>query len=271
MSISIENKKKLTSSWFQNLQNQMISSFETLDTKKFQKKTWDRPGGGGGIMAIMKGEVFEKVGVNSSVVHGKFSDEFRKKIPGTENSAKFWAAGISIVAHMKNPKIAAAHFNTRFIATERSWFGGGCDLTPAVPDEKETKSFHQGLENLCKKNTYDYPKWKKDCDEYFYLKHRKEPRGVGGIFFDYLNEDNFDNEFNFIKDLGVYFKDFVHDNTVRKKDLSYNAMDIIKLMHKRSRYVEFNLLYDRGTLFGLKTDGNVEAILMSMPPKAEWN
>lgn len=271
MSISIENKKKLTSSWFQNLQNQMISSFETLDTKKFQKKTWDRPGGGGGIMAIMKGEVFEKVGVNSSVVHGKFSDEFRKKIPGTENSAKFWAAGISIVAHMKNPKIAAAHFNTRFIATEKSWFGGGCDLTPAVPDEKETKSFHQGLENLCKKNTYDYPKWKKDCDEYFYLKHRKEPRGVGGIFFDYLNEDNFDNEFNFIKDLGVYFKDFVHDNTVRKKDLSYNAMDIIKLMHKRSRYVEFNLLYDRGTLFGLKTDGNVEAILMSMPPKAEWN
>ena len=271
MSISIENKKKLTSSWFQNLQNQMISSFESLDTKKFQKKTWDRPGGGGGIMAIMKGEVFEKVGVNSSVVHGKFSDEFRKKIPGTENSAKFWAAGISIVAHMKNPKIAAAHFNTRFIATEKSWFGGGCDLTPAVPDEKETKSFHQGLENLCKKNTYDYPKWKKDCDEYFYLKHRKEPRGVGGIFFDYLNEDNFDNEFNFIKDLGVYFKDFVHDNTVRKKDSSYNAMDIIKLMHKRSRYVEFNLLYDRGTLFGLKTDGNVEAILMSMPPKAEWN
>ena len=271
MSISIEDKKKLTSSWFQNLQNKMISSFESLDTKKFQKKTWDRPGGGGGIMAIMKGEVFEKVGVNSSVVHGKFSDEFRKKIPGTENSAKFWAAGISIVAHMKNPKIAAAHFNTRFIATERSWFGGGCDLTPAVPDEKETKSFHQGLENLCKKNTYDYPKWKKDCDEYFYLKHRKEPRGVGGIFFDYLNEDNFDNEFNFIKDLGVYFKDFVHDNTVRKKDLSYNAMDIIKLMHKRSRYVEFNLLYDRGTLFGLKTDGNVEAILMSMPPKAEWN
>ncbi|MBL61147.1 MAG: oxygen-dependent coproporphyrinogen oxidase [Candidatus Pelagibacter sp.] len=269
--MSIENKKKLTSSWFQNLQNQMISSFESLDTKKFQKKTWDRPGGGGGIMAIMKGEVFEKVGVNSSVVHGKFSDEFRKKIPGTENSAKFWAAGISIVAHMKNPKIAAAHFNTRFIATEKSWFGGGCDLTPAVPDEKETKSFHQGLENLCKKNTYDYPKWKKDCDEYFYLKHRKEPRGVGGIFFDYLNEDNFDNEFNFIKDLGVYFKDFVHDNTVRKKDLSYNAMDIIKLMHKRSRYVEFNLLYDRGTLFGLKTDGNVEAILMSMPPKAEWN
>ena len=271
MSISIEDKKKLTSSWFQNLQNKMISSFESLDTKKFQKKTWDRPGGGGGIMAIMKGEVFEKVGVNSSVVHGKFSDEFKKKIPGTENSAKFWAAGISIVAHMKNPKIAAAHFNTRFIATERSWFGGGCDLTPAVPDEKETKSFHQGLENLCKKNTYDYPKWKKDCDEYFYLKHRKEPRGVGGIFFDYLNEDNFDNEFNFIKDLGVYFKDFVHDNTVRKKDLSYNAMDIIKLMHKRSRYVEFNLLYDRGTLFGLKTDGNVEAILMSMPPKAEWN
>jgi len=271
MSKSIEDKKKLTSDWFQELQNQMISSFESLDTKKFQKKMWDRPGGGGGTMAIMKGEVFEKVGVNISVVHGKFSDEFRKKIPGTENSANFWAAGISIVAHMKNPKIAAAHFNTRFIATEKSWFGGGCDLTPAVPEDQETQSFHQGLENLCKKSSYDYPKWKKECDEYFYLKHRKEPRGVGGIFFDYLNEDNFDDEFNFIKSLGVYFKDFVHDNAARKKDSSYNDEDMKKLMHKRSRYVEFNLLYDRGTLFGLKTEGNVEAILMSMPPKAEWN
>ena len=172
---------------------------------------------------------------------------------------------------MKNPKIAAAHFNTRFITTEKSWFGGGCDLTPAVPEDQETYSFHQGLENLCKKSSYNYSKWKKECDEYFYLKHRKEPRGVGGIFFDYLNEDNFENEFNFIKNLGVYFKDFVHDNAERKKDLSYTEDDMKKLMHKRSRYVEFNLLYDRGTLFGLKTDGNVEAILMSMPPKAEWN
>ena len=271
MSKNIEDKKKLTSNWFQDLQNQMISSFESLDTKRFEKKTWDSPGGGGGTMAVMKGEVFEKVGVNISVVHGKFSEEFRKKIPGTENSANFWAAGISIVAHMKNPKIAAAHFNTRFIATEKSWFGGGCDLTPAVPENEETKSFHSGLENLCKKNSYDYPKWKKECDEYFYLKHRKEPRGVGGIFFDYLNEDNFENEFDFIKNLGVYFKNFVHDNAERKKDSPYTEEDMKKLMHKRSRYVEFNLLYDRGTLFGLKTDGNVEAILMSMPPKAEWN
>ena len=167
MSKNIEDKQKLTSSWFQDLQNQMISSFESLDTKKFQKKTWERPGGGGGTMAIMKGEVFEKVGVNISVVHGKFSDEFRKKIPGTEKSANFWAAGISIVAHMKNPKIAAAHFNTRFIATEKSWFGGGCDLTPAVPEEQETKSFHQGLENLCKKSSYDYPKWKKSVTNIF--------------------------------------------------------------------------------------------------------
>ena len=140
-----------------------------------------------------------------------------------------------------------------------------------MPEEKETKSFHQGLENLCNKSSYDYPKWKKECDEYFYLKHRKEPRGVGGIFFDYLNDENFDNEFSFIKTLGVYFKNFVHDNTARKKDSSYNDEDMKKLMHKRSRYVEYNLLYDRGTLFGLKTDGNVEAILMSMPPKAEWN
>ena len=270
MSISIKEQKVLTSKWFKDLQSQMISSFESLDTAKFKKTSWDRPGGGGGTMAVMKGDVFEKVGVNTSVVHGKFSEEFRSKIPGTENKPDFWAAGISIVAHMKNPKIAAAHFNTRFIATEKSWFGGGCDLTPAIPENEETENFHNGLEKLCSDNKYDYPKWKKECDEYFYLKHRKEPRGVGGIFFDYLNDDNFEQEFNFIKDLGVYFKDFVHDNVARKKDSSYSKDDIDKLMHKRSRYVEFNLLYDRGTLFGLKTDGNVDAILMSMPPRAEW-
>ena len=195
----------------------------------------------------------------------------KKKIPGTETSADFWAAGISVVAHMKNPKIAAAHFNTRFIATEKSWFGGGCDLTPAIPEDEETQSFHAGLEKTCNSSSYDYQKWKKECDEYFYLKHRKEPRGVGGIFFDYLNEDNFDKEFDFIKNLGLYFKNFVHDNVERKKDSPYSEEDMNKLMHKRSRYVEFNLLYDRGTLFGLKTDGNVDAILMSMPPRAEWN
>ena len=271
MSLKLEDKKKLTSEWFQDLQNQMINSFESLDTKKFKKKSWERPGGGGGTMAVMKGDVFEKVGVNISVVHGKFSNEFKKKIPGTESSADFWAAGISVVAHMKNPKIAAAHFNTRFIATEKSWFGGGCDLTPAIPEDEETQSFHSGLEKTCNSSSYDYQKWKKECDEYFYLKHRKEPRGVGGIFFDYLNEDNFDNEFDFIKNLGLYFKNFVHDNVERKKDSPYSEEDMRKLMHKRSRYVEFNLLYDRGTLFGLKTDGNVDAILMSMPPRAEWN
>ena len=266
-----EDKKNMTSEWFKNLQDQMISSFEAIDSSSFKKKTWDRPGGGGGTMAIMKGNIFEKVGVNISTVHGEFKEEFRKKIPGTETSPKFWAAGISVVAHMKNPKIAAAHFNTRFIATEKSWFGGGCDLTPAITEDEETTSFHDGLETVCKKYSYDYPKWKKDCDEYFYLKHRKEARGVGGIFFDYLNDDNFENEFNFVKNLGVYFKDFVHDNVERKKDSPYSKEDMSKLMHKRSRYVEFNLLYDRGTLFGLKTDGNVDAILMSMPPAAEWN
>ena len=162
----------------------MIYSFQSLDTKKFEKKSWERPGGGGGTMAVMKGDVFEKVGVNISVVYGKFTNEFKKKIPGTESSADFWAAGISVVAHMKNPKIAAAHFNTRFIATEKSWFGGGCDLTPAIPEDEETQSFHSGLEKTCNSSSYDYQKWKKECDEYFYLKHRKEPRGVGGIFFD---------------------------------------------------------------------------------------
>ena len=272
MITNIENNKKISSTWFKELRNQMVGSIEKIDGSRFKEKIWERQGGGGGLMSTLKGNVFEKVGVNISTVHGEFTKEFRKNMPGTDDNPSFWASGISVVAHMKNPKIAAAHFNTRYIVTaSKSWFGGGCDLTPAIPEDEETNAFHSGLEKTC--NQHDrqyYPKFKKECDEYFFLKHRNEKRGIGGIFFDYLNTSNFEKDLNFIKDVGQFFANFVNSNTLRKKDMNYNEEDIEKLSHKRSRYVEFNLLYDRGTLFGLKTGGNIDAILMSMPPEAKW-
>ena len=268
----IENNKKISSTWFKELRNQMVGSIEKIDGSRFKEKIWERQGGGGGLMSTLKGNVFEKVGVNISTVHGKFTEEFRKNMPGTDDNPSFWASGISVVAHMKNPKIAAAHFNTRYIVTaSKSWFGGGCDLTPAIPEDEETNAFHSGLEKTCNQHDHQYyPKFKKECDEYFFLKHRNEKRGIGGIFFDYLNTSNFEKDLNFIKDVGQFFANFVNSNTLRKKDMDYNVEDIEKLSHKRSRYVEFNLLYDRGTLFGLKTGGNIDAILMSMPPEAKW-
>ena len=268
----IENNKKISSTWFKELRNQMVGSIEKIDGSRFKEKIWERQGGGGGLMSTLKGNVFEKVGVNISTVHGEFTKEFRKNMPGTDDNPSFWASGISVVAHMKNPKIAAAHFNTRYIVTaSKSWFGGGCDLTPAILEDEETNAFHSGLEKTCNQHDHQYyPKFKKECDEYFFLKHRNEKRGIGGIFFDYLNTSNFEKDLNFIKDVGQFFANFVNSNTLRKKDMDYNVEDIEKLSHKRSRYVEFNLLYDRGTLFGLKTGGNIDAILMSMPPEAKW-
>ncbi|MDB9776480.1 oxygen-dependent coproporphyrinogen oxidase [Alphaproteobacteria bacterium] len=272
LGINFDDNKQASSKWFRELRNQMVGSIEKVDNSSFKETQWDRDQGGGGLMSILKGDVFEKVGVNISSVYGKFSEEFRKNIPGTEKDPSFWASGISVVAHMKNPKIAAAHFNTRYIVTSsKSWFGGGCDLTPAIPEERETMSFHSGLKRtLDQHNQEYYSKFKKECDEYFYLKHRKEPRGIGGIFFDYLNTDNFEKDLDFIKDVGQFFANFIITNTNDKKNLSYDQEDLKKLSHKRSRYVEFNLLQDRGTLFGLKTGGNIEAILMSMPPEAKW-
>ena len=272
MSEQIQNQQQQAEKWFRELRNQMVGAIQKVDGATFQEKEWQRPGGGGGLMSILKGEVFEKVGVNISTVHGEFSEEFRGKMPGTEEDPSFWASGISVVAHMKNPKIAAAHFNTRYITTKgKQWFGGGCDLTPAIPEEKETKNFHEGLKRTCNPHGQEYyEQFKQQCDEYFYLKHRKEPRGIGGVFFDYIS-NNFEKDLFFIKDIGQYFINFIIDNVNRKKDLGYNKDDLIALSQKRSRYVEFNLLYDRGTLFGLKTGGNIDAILMSMPPEAKWS
>ena len=188
MTSQIDNQQIKAENWFRELRNQMVGSIQKVEGSTFEEKEWQRPGGGGGKMSILKGEIFEKVGVNISTVHGEFSEEFRGSMPGTEKDPSFWASGISVVAHMKNPKIAAAHFNTRYITTKgKQWFGGGCDLTPAIPEIEETDNFHQGLKRTCDQHHQDYyDRFKKQCDEYFYLKHRKEPRGIGGIFFDYI-------------------------------------------------------------------------------------
>ena len=272
MTSQIDNQQIQAENWFRELRNQMVGSIQKVEGSTFEEKEWQRPGGGGGRMSILKGEIFEKVGVNISTVHGEFSEEFRGSMPGTEKDPSFWASGISVVAHMKNPKIAAAHFNTRYITTKgKQWFGGGCDLTPAIPEIEETDNFHQGLKRTCDQHHQDYyDRFKKQCDEYFYLKHRKEPRGIGGIFFDYIS-DNFEKDLSFIKDTGQFFINFIIDNVNRKKSLNFDDSDLETLSKKRSRYVEFNLLYDRGTLFGLKTGGNIDAILMSMPPEAKWS
>ena len=272
MTNQIKNQQNQAENWFRELRNQMVGAIQKVDGSNFEEKEWQRPGGGGGKMSILKGEIFEKVGVNISTVHGEFSKEFRGSMPGTEEDPSFWASGISVVAHMKNPKIAAAHFNTRYITTKgKQWFGGGCDLTPAIPEKEETDNFHQGLKRTCDQHHQDYyDRFKKQCDEYFYLKHRKEPRGIGGIFFDYIS-DNYEKDLSFIKDTGQFFINFIIDNINRKKNLNYDDNDLKTLSKKRSRYVEFNLLYDRGTLFGLKTGGNIDAILMSMPPEAKWS
>jgi coproporphyrinogen III oxidase len=222
-------------------------------------------------MGILYGDVFEKVGVNVSTVHGKFSSKFKKQIPGAGKSGKFWASGISVVAHMNSPFIPSFHFNTRFIVTESSWFGGGMDMTPAFKDIKNKNTLHQNLKKMCDMhNKKYYKKFSKECDEYFYLPHRKETRGDGGIFFDRLNTKRFENDFAFVKDTGKSFIEIVPKIISRNIKKKWTKDDKRKQEIKRGRYAEFNLLYDRGTKFGLETDGNIDAILMSMPPKAIW-
>jgi coproporphyrinogen III oxidase len=285
---SLDEKKELAVRWFQELQNQICDECTAIEDEgvledseqdglsglpagSFQEKNWNREGGGGGRMRVMNGRIFEKVGVNTSVVHGEFSEEFRASIPGASENGKFWAAGISVVVHPQNPFVPAAHMNTRYIVTSKSWFGGGGDLTPIRPAVRESEKFHADLKQACDKyNKEYYSKYKKWCDEYFYLKHRDEPRGAGGIFFDSLNSGDWDTDFEFTKDVGRTFKDS-YTNIVRAtKDSSWSEADREFQEIRRGRYVEFNLLYDRGTLFGLKTGGNIEAILMSLPPRVRW-
>jgi coproporphyrinogen III oxidase len=281
---TLKNKKQSVSLWFNELRDKICQSFVEIENgqsiKKqinFNQKSWDRNGGGGGVISIMHGDVFEKVGVNISTVHGKFSREFRQQIPGAEDNGLFWASGISVVSHMRNPYVPAAHMNTRMLVTGRGdkkkiWFGGGGDLTPTFNDIGSSKIFHKDLKSICDK--YDksyYPKFKGWCDDYFYLPHREEPRGVGGIFFDYLCNEDWEKDFSFIQDIGLTFLSSYKSIIKNKLKRKYNEKDREFQLIKRGRYVEFNLLYDRGTIFGLKTGGNTEAVLMSMPPKVSWN
>lgn len=274
-------ERKLASDWFRELRDNLCNAFEQIEVDyakahnlipgKFVRTCWNREEGGGGEMSVMRGNVFEKVGVNISTVSGKFSSVMQKEIPGAAEDPSFFATGVSLVSHMHSPHVPAAHFNTRYIETTKSWFGGGGDMTPLYPDVDDTQKFHAAFKAACDK--YDasyYPKFKAWCDEYFFLPHRQEPRGVGGIFYDYINSGDFKNDFSLTQDVGRAFL-AVYPEIIRgKKDLAWTAEQRIELLIKRGRYVEFNLLHDRGTKFGLMTGGNIEAILMSMPPEVMW-
>lgn len=267
--------KAQAETWFRVLRDQICAQFETMDAQgRFERKPWSREAGGGGEISLMKGRVFEKVGVNISTVHGNFSEAFAAQIPGAnENNGQFWASGISLVAHLRNPHIPAVHMNTRMIVTSKGWFGGGMDLTPMFPEahDHDRDEFHAALKSCCDRHdkTY-YPLFKKWCDEYFYLPHRNEPRGVGGIFYDQLNTGNWDADFAFTKDVGETFLTAYLPVLRRNIERPWTPEDREQQLLRRGRYVEFNLLYDRGTTFGLKTGGNTEAILMSLPPEVKW-
>ena len=269
-------KKNLASNWFKTLQNVFCNDISKLEGNrvKFKSTNWKRNNqkdeGGGEYRILQNGKVFDKVGVNFSKVYGKFPKQFQKNILGAQKDPKFWASGISVVMHMKNPLIPAMHFNTRFICTKKNWFGGGMDVTPAIKDTKEKNNFHKKLKLMCDQHDKKYyAKYKKWCDEYFYLPHRNEARGIGGIFFDY-KKDNYEKDFKFVRDVGVTFQ-MLFNNIIRKKiSKKWTLKEKEKQYIKRGRYAEFNLLYDRGTKFGLQTGGNVEGILMSLPPIAKW-
>ena len=274
--MDIKIKKKLVKNWFKILQDLICNDIEELEGKKniFKSKVWfrdkNKKEGGGEFRILTNGKIFEKVGVNFSEVYGKFSKKFRNQIPGTNKSPNFWASGISIVMHMKNPHIPAMHFNTRYICTSHGWFGGGMDVTPCIKDNNLNKWFHNELKKTCDRHNKNYyKKYKKWCDNYFYLPHRNEPRGIGGIFFDY-KKDNWKKDFSFVRDVGITFKKISKNIILKKKKKKWTKKQKNIQYFKRGRYVEFNLLYDKGTKFGLQTGGNVEGILMSLPPLAKW-
>jgi coproporphyrinogen III oxidase len=267
--------------WFEALRDRLCAAFEAIEDEfgpgggRFERRAWSREGGGGGVMSVMRGQVFEKVGVNVSTVSGEFSPEFRGQIPGAADDPRFWASGVSLVAHMRSPRVPAAHFNTRMLVTTEGWFGGGGDLTPMRLETAEAVAdaadFHATFRAACDRHDPGYyPAFKEWCDRYFFLPHRNEPRGAGGIFFDRHRTADVAEDFAFVRDVGEAFLDAFPRIVRRRMREAWTAAEREHQLVRRGRYAEFNLIYDRGTLFGLKTGGNVEAILMSLPPEVKW-